>query len=440
MPSIPIIMPQLGESIAEATVINLLVQVGDHVEADQDIIEVETNKATMNVASPCPGRVEKFLVKLNESYPVGAVLGYSKPARKTPRGWAWTRPPPAETAKSQPKRLAPAACTPTAPRKSVQPTVRGLPVPGERRRRQLHVAAHEGAHGRTGPARRRPGGHRRQRRGRPRDHPGFREIHRQPREAQAEPGLDHARGRGRCHAPQLDAAARAPSACRSASTRCLRHRKTCNPKPGPALYALRALALALAENSAPAGRLIGNKIVHPSSIDVGFAVEAEDGVLVPVIRNADKQLLKDLVAALRRTGRTGAPAQAARRRHRRLHRHRHELRHLRPHLGHADSAAGADAGAGHGRGAARAELGRGQRPVRARHGSQPDAELRPSRARWRRRRPVARPRRSTAGLSRKALVYLVCALSGSDTADCQVRKARIDRIRRAGTSIARFGD
>jgi pyruvate/2-oxoglutarate dehydrogenase complex dihydrolipoamide acyltransferase (E2) component len=75
----------------------------------------------------------------------------------------------------------------------------------------------------------------------------------------------------------------------------LSHRKTCNPKPGPALYALRALALALSENSAPAGRLIGNKIVHPSAIDLGFAVEAEDGVLVPVIRNADKQPLKDLV-------------------------------------------------------------------------------------------------------------------------------------------------
>jgi pyruvate/2-oxoglutarate dehydrogenase complex dihydrolipoamide acyltransferase (E2) component len=74
----------------------------------------------------------------------------------------------------------------------------------------------------------------------------------------------------------------------------LNHRQTCDPKPGPALYALRALALALAENSAPAGRLIGNQIVHPSSIDVGFAVEAEDGVLVPVIRNADTRLLKDL--------------------------------------------------------------------------------------------------------------------------------------------------
>ena len=38
-------------------------------------------------------------------------------------------------------------------------------------------------------------------------------------------------------------------------------------------------------------RLVGNKIIHPSSIDVGFAVEAEDGVLVPVIRNADKKTL-----------------------------------------------------------------------------------------------------------------------------------------------------
>src|SRR5437762_8910717 len=75
-------MPQLGESIAEATVISLLVKVGDKVNVDQDVIEVETNKATMNVASPCPGRVEKLLVKLNESYPVGAVLGYVEASKE----------------------------------------------------------------------------------------------------------------------------------------------------------------------------------------------------------------------------------------------------------------------------------------------------------------------------------------------------------------------
>src|SRR6185436_14096437 len=76
MPRIPIIMPQLGEAIAEAVIVSFLIQPGEQVEADQDIIEVETNKATMNVASPCRGKVEKFLVKPGDSYPVGAILGY----------------------------------------------------------------------------------------------------------------------------------------------------------------------------------------------------------------------------------------------------------------------------------------------------------------------------------------------------------------------------
>jgi pyruvate/2-oxoglutarate dehydrogenase complex dihydrolipoamide acyltransferase (E2) component len=74
----------------------------------------------------------------------------------------------------------------------------------------------------------------------------------------------------------------------------LAHRKASEPKPGPALYALRALAVALGENSAPAGRLIGEKIVHPQAIDVGFAVEAEDGVLVPVLRDADRTPLAQM--------------------------------------------------------------------------------------------------------------------------------------------------
>src|SRR5450755_2986831 len=72
---IPIIMPQLGESIAEAAIVNFLVQPGDIVTADQNLIEVETNKATMTVTSPCNGRIEKFTVQLNESYAVGDVLG-----------------------------------------------------------------------------------------------------------------------------------------------------------------------------------------------------------------------------------------------------------------------------------------------------------------------------------------------------------------------------
>ena len=74
----------------------------------------------------------------------------------------------------------------------------------------------------------------------------------------------------------------------------LAHRKSTNPKPGPALYALRALALALAEQPNAAARLIGNRAVRSDSIDIGLAVEAQDGIMVPVIRSADKTSLGDL--------------------------------------------------------------------------------------------------------------------------------------------------
>ena len=76
MPYVSIIMPQLGESIAEANIIAFLVKPGDNVVADQNLIEVETNKATMTVSSPCNGKIGKFSAELNESCAVGATLGY----------------------------------------------------------------------------------------------------------------------------------------------------------------------------------------------------------------------------------------------------------------------------------------------------------------------------------------------------------------------------
>ena len=114
MPSIPIIMPQLGESIAEATVVNLLVPVGDHVQTDQDIIEVETSKATMNVASPCPGRVEKFLVKPGESYPVGAVLGYLEASPEDAARLGLDAPPAAKDGEEPQRAFPPAERKPRA--------------------------------------------------------------------------------------------------------------------------------------------------------------------------------------------------------------------------------------------------------------------------------------------------------------------------------------
>jgi pyruvate/2-oxoglutarate dehydrogenase complex dihydrolipoamide acyltransferase (E2) component len=76
----------------------------------------------------------------------------------------------------------------------------------------------------------------------------------------------------------------------------LADRKKRDPKPGPALYVVRALALALAENPAAAARLIGNRVVRSNSIDIGVAVEAGEGIMVPVIRKADETSLADLTA------------------------------------------------------------------------------------------------------------------------------------------------
>jgi pyruvate/2-oxoglutarate dehydrogenase complex dihydrolipoamide acyltransferase (E2) component len=295
MPQIPIIMPQLGESIAEATVINLFVKVGDNVAADQDVIEVETNKAAMNVASPCPGRVQKWLVKLNESYPVGAVLGYLEASAEDAARLGLDATPPASAAERADGNSSNGnSAAGDEGRTGVRPTVRGLPVPAhaagasymsprmKARMNELglHAAdlagiAGSGAAGRVTIQ----------------DFEIFlANLEKQKLTPASSMRVAVADAMRRSWTRPL--ASVALPVCLDAM---LAHRKASDPRPGPALYALRGLALALAENSAPAGRLVGNKIVHPPAIDVSFAVEAEDGVLVPVIRNADKRPLKDLV-------------------------------------------------------------------------------------------------------------------------------------------------
>jgi pyruvate/2-oxoglutarate dehydrogenase complex dihydrolipoamide acyltransferase (E2) component len=74
----------------------------------------------------------------------------------------------------------------------------------------------------------------------------------------------------------------------------LTHRKQFKIPPGPALYVAKAVALALAENPKLAARIIGDQLVLPKSIDIGVAVEVEEGVVVPVLKSLDKQPLSEL--------------------------------------------------------------------------------------------------------------------------------------------------
>jgi pyruvate/2-oxoglutarate dehydrogenase complex dihydrolipoamide acyltransferase (E2) component len=290
MRQVPFIMPQLGESIAEATIIRFLVDAGVEVTAGQDVIEVETSKATMTVAAPANGKVLSWSAVPEQSYVVGAKLGLLQvsAAEAEKLGLAEEGAP-----SSQSSTGAESAPDPLHAHAKVEPTVRGLPVPANatgasymspRMKARIHELGLHAAD-MAGVAGSGAGG-----RVTIQDFELFLsslEKHRLTQASTMRVAVADAMRRSWARPlatvglpVKLDAL--------------LEHRRSQNPKPGPALYALRALALALAENSAPAGRLIGNKIVHPPAIDIGFAVEAEDGVLVPVIRGVDKKSLAEL--------------------------------------------------------------------------------------------------------------------------------------------------
>ena len=67
-------LPDLGENIPSADVVNVLVKVGDIIEADQGILEIETDKATIEVPSTISGKVFEVLVKAGSKAKVGDVV------------------------------------------------------------------------------------------------------------------------------------------------------------------------------------------------------------------------------------------------------------------------------------------------------------------------------------------------------------------------------
>ncbi len=298
-------MPQLGESIAEATVIRLGIQVGDTVRTDQEIIEVETNKAVMGVTTLCDGVVSELRAQEGISYSVGTLLGLLEvtDAEVTRTG--------VESLESiEAKRLASnQASRPVqaeanlhfaldddayeeAP--AVVPSVKGLPVPtgvmgahyiSPRMRARMNdlgireadisAIAGTGAGGRV----------------------TVEDLERFIDYLEAWPSSPASPMR----LAVADAMRR--SWTRPLATvglpilldRTLDHRRSQTPKPGLTLYLLRAFALALTENPTTAGYLIGDKVVHPRSFDIGVAVQVEDGVVVPVVRKVDQKSLRDLI-------------------------------------------------------------------------------------------------------------------------------------------------
>lgn len=123
-----VIMPQMGESIAEGTVTKWLKRVGERVERDEPLFEISTDKVDAEIPSPTSGVLTKILVKENETVEVNTVVG-----EIDGEGAKVEAPAPQEKPTTEMPKSAPAAPGPvTAP---AGPAAKGLtaqpPVPRE---------------------------------------------------------------------------------------------------------------------------------------------------------------------------------------------------------------------------------------------------------------------------------------------------------------------
>ena len=81
--AIDVVMPQMGVSVSEGTVTRWLKQEGEHIEADEPLLEISTDKVDTEVPSPASGTLTQILVQEGETVDVGtplARIGSASPA------------------------------------------------------------------------------------------------------------------------------------------------------------------------------------------------------------------------------------------------------------------------------------------------------------------------------------------------------------------------
>jgi len=126
-------MPALGESVSEGTVTRWLKSEGDHVNVDEPLLEVSTDKVDTEIPSPVAGILTKIVVQIDQTVPVGAELaiiadGAAAPAPSAPVAAAPAAPVPPPPAAPVVATPAPVAAAPAA---SGAGTVITMPALGE---------------------------------------------------------------------------------------------------------------------------------------------------------------------------------------------------------------------------------------------------------------------------------------------------------------------
>src|SRR5579862_1575160 len=124
-----VVMPQMGESIAEGTIVRWIKQVGDAVERDEPLFEISTDKVDAEIPSPAAGVVTEIRAKEGETVPVNSVVAVIGQAGAQPSAASAAREP---SHPAQPPAPPPQAAGTSAPPKTesaAPPAASSKPAP-----------------------------------------------------------------------------------------------------------------------------------------------------------------------------------------------------------------------------------------------------------------------------------------------------------------------
>ena len=275
-------VPTLGESLSEATVANWLKAVGDTVAKDEPLLELETDKVTIEVNAPAAGTLSEIRAATGAEVTVGAILGSitegaadAKPAAKAAPAPAKAEAPkavPAPAPKAAAPVMAPSAAK-IATENQIDPaSVAGTGKDGRITKGDVLAASTQIPS--------RPAG---------------------PREERVKMSRLRSRIAERLKEAQNTAAMLTTfnevdmSAVMDARARYRdSFEKAHGVKLGFMSFFVKAAIVGLRDFPAVNAEIAGNEIVYKNHYDVGVAVGTESGLVVPVLRDADQMGFADI--------------------------------------------------------------------------------------------------------------------------------------------------
>jgi 2-oxoglutarate dehydrogenase E2 component (dihydrolipoamide succinyltransferase) len=298
--TIEIKVPAMGESVTEATVARWFKHEGDAVKRDEPLLELETDKVTVEVPAPADGMLESISVKDGDTVQVGTLLGaIAEGAAGNPSVVIATNPTAARPApKAEAPKPAPVAPTPTAPPRTA--TVVAMPSArriAEENAVDLNSIAGTGRDGRVTKG----------------DMLGALEARAAVREAKVQPASIPAAPRARAdreervHMTRLrrtialrlkesqNTAAQLTTFNEVDMSHVMKlrteYKDSFEKKHGVRLgfmgFFVKACIAALKELPNVNAEIEGDDIIYKNYYDMGIAVSTEKGLVVPVVRDAD---------------------------------------------------------------------------------------------------------------------------------------------------------